>query len=244
MTRAPPRLLVESDLTPGLSLTLDPDRSHYLCRVLRLKHGDHVLLFAGDGAAYDAQLETSDARACEVRVGDCVERQAPPRLRLHLGQALIKGDKLDWVLQKATELGVTDIWLLETQRTEVHVEGARVGRRERHWRRVIDSAAEQCGRLYLPQLHGPVPLADVLAAPPAQQMLLLDPGAAPLAHVPAELDTLLLVGPEGGFSDAERTAALARGAAAIGLGAWILRADTAPVAAISVLRQAWNWTAP
>jgi 16S rRNA (uracil1498-N3)-methyltransferase len=212
--------------------------------VLRLKRGDHVLLFAGDGAAYDGLLETGDARGCEVSVGECIERQAPPRLRLHLGQALIKGEKLDWVLQKATELGVTDIWLLATQRTEVHVEGARVGRRERHWRRVIDSAAEQCGRLYLPQLHGPIPLDSLLAAPPAQQMFLLDPGAAPLARVPPELDTLLLVGPEGGFSDAERSAAIARGAIALGLGQWILRADTAPVAAISVLRQAWNWSAP
>jgi 16S rRNA (uracil1498-N3)-methyltransferase len=238
------RLQVDAALTEGLALTLDPDRSHYLCRVLRLKRGDHVLLFAGDGAAYDAQLTTGDARACEVSVGPCVERQAPPRLRLHLGQALIKGEKLDWVLQKSTELGVTDIWLIATRRTEVHIEGARIGRRERHWRRVIDSAAEQCGRLHLPHLHGPLPLERLLAEPPTRQIFLLDPGAAPLVETPAAVDTLLLVGPEGGFSDVERSAAIAHGAIALGLGPWILRADTAPVAAIAVLRQAWNWSAP
>src|SRR5262249_35572025 len=181
--------------------------------MLRLERGDHVRLFAGDGAAYDAQLATSDARACEVSVGECVERQPPPRLRLHLAQALIKGEKLDWVLQKATELGVTDIWLIATQRTEVHVDAARVSRRERHWRRVIDSAADQCGRLHLPLLHGPVSLAGLLAEPPAHQIFLLDPGAAPLGDAPPAVDTLLLVGPEGGFSDAERSATIARGAA-------------------------------
>jgi 16S rRNA (uracil1498-N3)-methyltransferase len=238
------RLYVDAVPRPGELSTLDPERSHYLCRVLRQRRGDHVILFAGDGAAYDAQIETSDAHACEVSVGECIERQPAPRLRLHLCQALIKGDKLDWVLQKATELGVTDIWLLQTQRTEVHVEGARVSRRERHWRRVIDSAAEQCGRLHLPQLHGPIALDRLLTAPPAEQVFILDPGAPPLTRVPPELDTALLVGPEGGFTDAERTAAIARGATAVGLGAWTLRADTATVVAITMLRHSWNWNAP
>ena len=238
------RLHVDGPLSTGLAVTLDPERSHYLCRVLRQRRGDTVVLFAGDGNGYEAHISSADTRACEVNVGACLATEALPRLRLHLGQAMIKGERLDWVLQKATELAVTDIWLLETQRTEVHVAGARLSRREQHWLRIIAGAAEQCGRLRLPQIHGPIPLATILADPPAQQIYLLDPGAAPLAATPREHDTLLLVGPEGGFSDTERAAALAIGATTLGLGKLILRADTAPVAAISVLRQGWGWAAP
>jgi 16S rRNA (uracil1498-N3)-methyltransferase len=139
---------------------------------------------------------------------------------------------------------VTDVWLIETQRTEVHIEGPRVARRETHWQRILESAAEQSGRLRLPALHAPAALTDLLAQPPAQQLFLLDPGAPPMAGAPAFDDTVLLVGPEGGFSAEERDAALARGARAMGMGDLILRADTAPIAALAVLRQAWGWSAP
>jgi 16S rRNA (uracil1498-N3)-methyltransferase len=244
MTMLKHRLYVDAPLSPGLPLTLDPDRSHYLCRVLRQRRGDRVVLFAGDGAAYEADIVTADPRACEVSIGACVATEPEPRLRLHLGQAMIKGERLDWVLQKATELAVTDIWLLQTERTEVHVAGPRLGRREQHWRRIVEGAAEQCGRLRLPMLHGPIPLASLLTGLPASQAYLLDPGSAALASPPHQRDTLLLVGPEGGFSDAERAAVLAAGATALGLGRLVLRADTAPVAAISVLRQAWHWAVP
>lgn len=238
------RLHVDVRLASDTSLTLDPDRSHYLCRVLRQRRGDHVMLFSGDGNGYDARIDDADARACEVYVGAVIATEPAPRLRLHLAQSMIKGDRLDFVLQKATELGVTDVWLVETQRTEVHVEGPRVARRETHWQRILESAAEQSGRLRLPTLHAPVAFADLLGQPPARQLFLLDPGAAPLQRPPALDDTALLVGPEGGFSAEERDAAIARGALAMGLGNLILRADTAPVAALAVLRQAWSWSAP
>jgi len=238
------RLHVDMALTSGAALTLDPDRSHYLCRVLRQRRGDHALLFNGDGAGYDALIESADPRACELRIGAIIQNEPPPRLQLHLAQALIKGERLDFVLQKATELGVTDIWLVETQRTEVHVEGHRVSRRETHWLRIVESATEQCGRLRLPVLHAPTALATLLAQLPAAQALLLDPGAPALAATPAMTDTVLLVGPEGGFSDAERAAAHAAGARSMGLGRLILRAETAPLAALAIVRQCWGWDAP
>jgi 16S rRNA (uracil1498-N3)-methyltransferase len=211
--------------------------------VLRQRRGDRVVLFAGDGVGYDATIVAADARACTVHVGTLVAREAEPRVRLHLAQALIKGERLDFVLQKATELGVTDIWLTETERTEVHIEGPRVARRETHWHGVIIGAVEQCGRLRVPVLHAPQTLAAVLQRRIAAQTFLLEPGAAPLAAAPPA-DTLLLIGPEGGFSDAERQLALANGARSIGLGRFILRADTAPLAALTVLRQSWGWDAP
>src|SRR5262249_39388402 len=153
----------------------------------------------------------------------------------------MKGERIDFVLQKATELGVTDIRFIETAHTVVHIEGPRIERRETHWRAVIVSAAEQCRRLWLPTLHAPPPFASLLRQRIAAQTLLLDPGAAPLDAVTPVVDTMLLIGPEGGFSDAERSAALASGARAVGLGRLVLRTDTAPIAAISVLRQAWGW---
>lgn len=238
------RLHVDVQLAPDTRLTLDPDRSHYLCRVLRQRRGDHVLLFCGDGDGYDARIDNADPRACDVYVGAVITREPVPGLRLHLAQAMIKGDRLDFVLQKSTELGVTDIWLVETERTEVHIEGTRVTRRETHWHRIIESAAEQCGRLRLPTLHAPTRLAALLADRPAAQTFLLDPGSPPIDAAPTLSDTLLLVGPEGGFSDAERAAALNAGARSMGLGRLVLRADTAPLAALAILRQSWGWSAP
>ncbi len=238
------RLHVNVQLAPNSSLTLDPDRSHYLCRVLRQRRGDRVLLFSGDGNGYEAEVQNADTRACEVHVGAATEHDPPPRLRLHLAQALIKGERFDFVMQKATELGVTDIWPLETERTEVHIEGPRVIRRETHWQRILESAAEQCGRLRLPILHAPLTLPALFQASLGARILLLDPGAPPLSGAAPLTDTLLLVGPEGGFSDAERTSAQANGALSIGLGRFILRADTAPLAALAVLRQSWGWDAP
>ncbi len=209
-----------------------------------MDRGDRVLLFCGDGDGYEAHVANADTRACEVRTGRVIEHEPPPRLRLHLAQAMIKGERLDFVMQKSTELGVTDIWPIETERTEVHIEGPRVSRRETHWQRIIESAAEQCGRLRLPVLHAPMSLRALLAGRPAVQTLLLDPGAPALDDVPALSDTLLLVGPEGGFTDAERAAAKVSGARSMGLGRLILRADTAPLAALAVLRQSWGWNAP
>jgi len=242
--RTAKRLYVDAHLAPDVDLTLDPDRSHYLCRVLRQRRGERVELFRGDGLAYDAEIVTTDPRACDVRVGPIVAREAAPRVRLHLAPALMKGDRIDFVLQKATELGVTDIRFTETEHTVVHIEGPRVERRETHWRGVIVSAAEQCGRLWLPTLHAPQPFAELLRRRDVAQTLLLDPGAAPLGGATPLVDTMLLIGPEGGFSDAEREAALASGARAVGLGRLVLRTDTAPIAAIAVLRQAWGWDAP
>jgi len=126
----------------------------------------------------------------------------------------------------------------------VHIEGPRVARRETHWRAVIASAAEQCGRLWLPTLHTPQPFGELLRQHIAAQTLLLDPGAPPLGATIPLVDTMLLIGPEGGLSDAERDAAIASGARPVGLGRLVLRTDTAPIAAIAVLRQAWGWDAP
>lgn len=237
------RIHVDAPLNPGDRVVLDAERAHYIVRVLRLRADDRLLVFNGDGSGHSATIVAANTKLCELDIGAPSEADGAPAFALCLAQSLIKGDRLDYVLQKATELGVTDIELVTTERTEVAVRDARLDRRMNHWQKVIVSAAEQCGRLRLPTLHAPIALDELINQGDGQRYL-LDPGAAALsAPIPAE-DTRVLIGPEGGFSGAERTRILARGYTAMGLGSNILRADTAPIAALAVLRNGWGWQAP
>lgn len=238
------RLFVQAPLTEGASFTLDRERSHYLCRVLRLRADATLELFSGDGTAWAAHVSAPDPRRCRVTVIGQAVREREPRCRMHLGQALLKTDRLDYVLQKATELGVTDIWLLETERGEARVRTERRASRLGHWQRILRSACEQSGRLRVPMLHPPGPLDGFWAASGGVRRYAFQPGAPPFDPGAVVADTALVIGPEGGFSEAEIAAAHAAGAIAAGLGELTLRADTAPVAALSLLRQAWSWQAP
>jgi len=237
------RLFVTAPVVPGELITVDAERSHYLCRVLRLGVGDPVLVCDGHGNGYTATILRASTRRCELQPGEVAETAPAPAFTLTLAQSLIKGDRLDFVLQKATELGVTDIRLVTTSRTEVSLDDARIARRMAHWQKIVVAAAEQCERLWLPRLHPPQPLAELVAAARGER-LLLEPGAARLDAPLPESDTLVLVGPEGGFATVERDHALAHGFRAMGLGSHVLRADTAPIAALAILRQSWGWKAP
>jgi 16S rRNA (uracil1498-N3)-methyltransferase len=237
------RLYLEDPLRGGDIVELSADRAHYLFRVLRLTRGDRLIVFDGSGVDHVAVVVGPDARRGRLEIAEAVRQERPPAFRLHLVLALIKGDRLDFVLQKATELGVTDIWLTATARSEVRLSGERHRRRQQHWRRVLAAACEQCGRARLPDFHSPIALPELLLQLAVDQLLLLDPGARPIESVGAR-DTAVLVGPEGGFSDDERKAVLDRGAQPMGLGDRTLRADTAPVAALAVLRQIWRWELP
>jgi 16S rRNA (uracil1498-N3)-methyltransferase len=238
-----PRLYLATALEAGMTVTLPADRAHYLRDVLRLRAGATLSVFDGHGREFDATFQTG-GRQQIIAIGACTRTEPEPRLRLHLVQSMIKGDKLDFAVQKATELDVTDIWLAISQRSEVRLSKERTERRLRHWWGVAAAACEQCGRVRLPELHGPAALADVVAHLADTRMLLLDPGAPPLTGSQPATDTAVLIGPEGGFSDDERARLLAAGAEAVGLGARILRADTAPIAALAALRQGWGWQLP
>jgi 16S rRNA (uracil1498-N3)-methyltransferase len=236
----PHRLYLPEDLVTGTRIDLDRERAHYLTRVLRLRRDEALIVFDGTGRAWSATLADASARSATLAIGALLADEPAPAPAIHLVQALLKGSAMDTVVQKAVELGATDLWLLQAERSNVPG-GERVERKRAHWQRVIESAAEQCGALHLTRLHAPRSLGDLLARPPAPSLLLLDPGAPALPLTLPRSDVAVLIGPEGGWSDAERIACEAAGARRFGLGSRVLRAETAPLAALAALRHGWGW---
>jgi 16S rRNA (uracil1498-N3)-methyltransferase len=235
------RLYVSTPLAANQALTLDRERAHYLTRVLRLRRDEPLICFDGRGHAWQASLLEATARSAVLAVGALIADEPPPYPQLHLAQGLLKGAAMDQVVQKSTELGATDVWLIRAERSNAALDQERAARKQGHWRRVMESAAEQCGALHLPRLHDVRSLREFLADPPAAILLMLDPGGAPLPLQMPRESLALLVGPEGGWSDAEREAAVVADVARYGLGTRVLRAETAPLAALAALRHGWGW---
>ncbi len=216
------------------SLTLDSDRSHYLCRVRRANEGDRVALFDGRGNLLTASITNADKRATELAVTERTTTPGP-KVRLGLALALISGDAADRAVQKSVELGVTDIRLMLGRRS--NVKHAR--KRASHLQRVAISACEQCGQDYLPDIS----LTESLGAATEgfEQVYCLHPEQPPLPAQIPRTDTLVCIGPEGGWSASEIDFLEARNVRFAGLGHLILRAETAPLAALAAIRSGWGW---
>jgi 16S rRNA (uracil1498-N3)-methyltransferase len=232
------RVYAECRLEPEARVSLDAQAGHYVFRVLKLRSGDALVLFNGDGSDYAAELLSNRRDRVELRVTTRLPAVPEPGLRITLVQAVGKGDRMDYSLQKATELGVAAVQPLFCERTEVRLQGERLERRMSHWRRVMISACEQCGRAVIPELFPPVNLDEWLAQAGPVQRLMLDPGAAaPLAALtPGAGGTAIAVGPEGGFSDLELKQIRLAGVTAVSLGPRVLRTETAGPAAMAVLQ--------
>jgi 16S rRNA (uracil1498-N3)-methyltransferase len=239
------RVFVEETLIAGTRLRLPVAAARHLTTVLRQRVGDSCWLFCGDGLEYPATLVQVDRHGVWAELAAPSPGLPPPRLRLTLMQGVARGEKMDWILQKATELGVSSIVPVITQRTEVRLDGERLLKRQAHWHGVIVSATEQSGRSELPVLHTCVDLAEALSAlgdTPATLRITLDPGAErSLGHPdlgePGQV--VLLVGPEGGLSEQDRALALRAGFVGTRLGPRILRTETAGMAALAALQ--WRW---
>ncbi len=242
-----PRLYLNTTLSAGATLSMPDARGHYLTRVLRRDVGDAVVLFDGRGTRVNATVSTITRREpVQLQLANELTYTGPNDAPVTLGIALLKGDGLDEVLQKTTELGVDAVQLLLTEHSEGRLpdDPSRAARRLEHWRAVQVSACEQCGRDWLPALHGPLRLEDWLRqSSSAAARWLLEPEArVSIGALRAQATSALLmaVGPEGGWSALERQAAVAAGFVEVGLGTSVLRAETAPLAAlamITVLRQ-------
>lgn len=218
----------------------EPATTH-VTRVLRLTAGDPIILFDGTGMDYAATIVTPARKGVTVLIGagQPVERESP--LRLILLQGVSRGPRMDLVVQKATELGVSAIQPVLTGRSVVKLDGERSATRQRHWQGIVISACEQCGRSIVPQVHEPMELALALASLESGTTgLMLDPdGDVSLAGLPADCRRIALaIGPEGGFTENERMTLTQAGFGRLRLGPRILRTETAPLAALSILQYA------
>ncbi len=234
------RVHVAAALTPGSELALPESAATHLSRVLRLGVGDACVLFNGDGRDFAARIVTVSKRELRVAIESVVaiERESP--LRLVLLQGIARGEKMDLILQKATELGITEVHPLSSQRSEVKLDQARADKRLAHWQAVVIAACEQCGRAVVPRVGVPGSLAAVLTALPAGGLrLILDPNgdlSLPTLALAATTPVLLAVGPEGGWSPLDREQLEAADFQGLRLGPRILRTETAGLAAIAALQ--------
>jgi 16S rRNA (uracil1498-N3)-methyltransferase len=237
------RVFVDAPLARGASVALPPDAAAHLTRVLRLGAGDDCILFNGHGGEYAARIASVGKRVTLVDIGahDPVERESP--LRILLLQALARGEKMDFIVQKATELGVAAIRPIHTLHSGVKLDADQAARKREHWRGVAISACEQCRRNRIPELQAPVPLERALQDIPPGARLTLSLGlddvpARPLAagFAPAKDQWItLVVGPEGGLAREEEVLLRSAGFDAIGLGPRVLRTETAALTALAAL---------
>lgn len=236
-----PRIYSAAALSSGLRTELDDQAFAHLIRVLRMNDGDPVRLFNGDGHEYAGQLCDVQKKSAAVLVGDILRSEAQTGLSLHLGQVVSKGDRMDFTIQKATELGISDITPLWSERCEVRLKGERLDKKMEHWQKVAISACEQSGRNRIPAIHPPQYFADWAKDHTADIRLLLHPHRQkPLRDYPQPASVALLVGPEGGFSEQEVEMAMNHGFAGLTLGPRILRTETAALAALSVFQFQWG----
>ena len=235
------RFYCPQPLSTDTDIALPEEVAHHLVRVLRSEAGTRFVVFNGEGGAYEAELVEAGKKHAQARLlaFQADDRQSP--LPTHLGQVMSKGDRMDYAIQKATELGVTDITPLTGERCELRLRGEeRADKKLEHWRRVAISACEQCGRNIPPRLHEPMSLTDWAAQTQAGLRLVLAPAVAGALPATKPDSVALLVGPEGGLSAAELAALQQQGFQPWQLGPRVLRTETAPVAALAVLQSVFG----
>lgn len=235
------RVYEPQPLVAGADLALCESASHHLGRVLRAGVGDAVALFNGEGVECSAMISSITKKTVMVHVDHLIPSSTESPLTLHLGQCLSKGERMDYAVQKATELGASSITPLFSERTEVKLPVDRADKRLRHWQQIAISACEQSYRCVVPEVASPVPLSAWMDSVHADLKLVLDPrGAEQLDPSLTPNSVALLIGPEGGLSQAEIDAAVTKGFKAVVLGPRVLRTETAPVAAMAVLQFLWG----
>lgn len=245
------RVYVDAPLESGARVTLEKSAASHVTRVLRLRRGDELVLFSGRGGEYAARIDTVHGGEVTLAVGEArsAERESP--LRITLAQGVSRGERMDFVVQKATELGLTRLVPLYTERSIVRLDAHQADRKLLHWRAVAIAACEQCGRNRVPEISLPTELTEfVRAAGVGASVNGVSSGGGPLRLLLSPTaerrigdlegpvnEAIVLVGPEGGLADTERDAAAAAGFAAVRLGPRVLRTETAALAALTLLQR-------
>ena len=235
------RVYVETPVSIGKRLTVEGSAANHIMRVLRLRSGDALTVFDGSGAEFGARIEEFRKDAVIVSVDEhrTVDRESP--LSLTLAQGISRGERMDWIIQKATELGATRIVPVLTKRSVVRLDDKQAKRKLQHWRAITIAACEQCGRNRLPDLVTPVDFFDVLPETftPNSTRILLSPYAEQRIDDLRELQggVTVLIGPEGGLDEVEQETAIAAGFKSVRMGPRVLRTETAAIAALTILQR-------
>ncbi|HEY4213359.1 MAG TPA: 16S rRNA (uracil(1498)-N(3))-methyltransferase [Steroidobacteraceae bacterium] len=251
------RVYTDAPLVPGEKVAIEGSAANHITRVLRLRVADTVTLFNGTNQEYDASIEAfhKDAVVVAIREERSGDRESP--LQLILAQGISRGERMDWILQKATELGASRIVPVFTERSVVRLDAKQAERKLQHWRGITISACEQCGRNRLPELDSPLAVHEFLSRlATGQTRLLLSPtadltiddlaataattatAATPAPHAASALGAIVvLIGPEGGLTDLEEELALRAGFRPVRMGPRILRTETAAIAALTIIQQ-------
>lgn len=232
------RIYYPFEMSTDSFVTLTDDATNHVANVLRAKKGQAVVLFNGDGNEYSAQLIEVTKRKVVVQIDSKISISIESPLSIHLGQGISRGDKMEWVIQKSIELGVTEITPLITERCGVKLSKERWSKKHEQWQKLAIAACEQCGRNVLPVLHPPTVFTDWINLSTNQVRLTLHPRAEKaFRHVTVPTSgARLLIGPEGGFSENEIYQTEQNGFQTIQLGPRVLRTETAAVAAIAALQ--------
>jgi 16S rRNA (uracil1498-N3)-methyltransferase len=232
------RVHTPDPLSAGTCVLLHPMSSAHLVKVLRLRAGAQVILFNGDGSDYLSELTVPKAEAAQVQIIRKQAACAESALEITLLQGICRGDKMDWVLEKATELGVKQIIPVHSERSEVHLDAERAAKRREHWQRVVISACEQSGRAVVPNVAALQPLDQHLSqSQPASHKYVLEPAAGKINRaLGAIMQLQLAVGPEGGWSERDLAQFALAGFQPIALGPRVMRTETAGPASIAAMQ--------
>lgn len=235
-----PRIFHDGDLTVGQTIELAGAASQHICRVLRLEIDAEIRLFNGKGKCVSAILQSTSAKAALAKIQAEVSELTESPLRIHLGLGISKGDRMDYAIQKAIEVGVHTITPLITERTVVRLDEKRTAKKLNHWQSIILSACEQCGRSYLPELNQISPITRWLNHHSQCKIVFDADSEQVLSQLEPAEEVSILIGPEGGLANNELSQATSHEFHSIRLGPRILRTETAVVSTCSALQVLWG----
>ena len=237
------RVFADQPLAAGSEIALPEAAAYHVVRVLRLRAGAPLMLFDGSGGDFRGEIVAVEGDRVRVRVGERTAGLRESPLAITLVQAVSRSERMDWTLQKATELGVRRIQPVLSARSVVRLDERQAAKKLRHWQAIVAGACEQCGRSVLPEVRAPLELPRYLSgtAREGQRLVLSPTGPASLAGLASAAARVeLLIGPEGGLDDAELAAAAQAGFAPVRLGPRVLRTETAGIVALAVLQALWG----
>jgi 16S rRNA (uracil1498-N3)-methyltransferase len=233
------RLYQNAPLKINDKVMLDEYASHHLIKVLRFPQGQDITLFNGDGNNYQASV-LNTKKQCEVHINSCEPNLSESSLNLTLAQGVAKGDKMDFLIQKAVELGVNQVIPIFTEHCVVRLKGEKLKKRMQHWRKIIIGACEQSGRSVIPELADPLDLTSLMGCDLGHVFVLHHRAEKSLLEFEKINKAVIVIGPEGGLSDEEIAYTIQQGAQPLLLGSRVLRTETASLAALANMQLLWG----